>query len=247
MTSGSLAGQIAAVREEMDSRPPGLVRHTRRVVSEAIDLARRWDVDPERVELAAWGHDLCRAARPVDLLTKAWEMRIPVSQQEEDSPMLLHGPVAACMLDQQFNVSDAEVLEAVRDHTLGGPSMSLIAKIVLLADKVEPNKRERTPAMKKIRQAARRDLDLSLLCWADWRWVENRTGNYASPPQFWQARSSWVPAHHFELLRTAPELVEDDGWYEGSDAFEPPPDRRTLEERRAARRARDENAGDLVR
>lgn len=247
MTSGPLSEQIAAVRDEMNRRPAGLVRHTRRVVADAVDLAGRWDVDPERVELAAWGHDLCRAEKPVDLLTKAREMRIPVSQEEEDSPMLLHGPVAACVLETLFDVSDREVLEAVRDHTLGAPEMSLIAKIVLLADKVEPNKRARTPMMKKIRQAARTDLDLALLCWADWRWVENQTGDFASPPQFWHARSAWVPAHHLELLRTEPELAEDDGWYEASDAYEPPPDRRTLEERRAARRARDENKANLVR
>ncbi len=247
MTASPIANQIAAVRAEMSERPPGLVRHTKRVLSESLDLAERWDVDPERVELATWGHDLFRSAKPMELLALAWEKKVPVSQEEEDNPMLLHGPVAACVLADRFEVSDEDVLGAIRDHTLGAPEMSLIAKIVLLADKFEANKRERRPIMKRIRVAARSDLDLALMSWADWRWVENRTRDIASPPQYWKARSTWVPLHHLEHLRTAPGLVEDDGWYESADAIEPPPDRRSLEERRAARRARDENNANLVR
>lgn len=244
---GSLSAQIAAVREAMKSRPDGLVRHTQRVLGESLDLARRWCVDPERVELATWAHDLYRAHKPADLLAMSWERQIPVSQQEEDSPMLLHGPVAAFALREEFGVADDEVLAAVRDHTLGTPQMSLIGKIVLLADKFEANKRERTPIMKAIRVAARKDLDLALCAWADWRWVENRTRGLASPPAFWEARIAWLPEHHLELNRTHPERIADDGWYAAADAIEPPADRRTLEERREARRLRDEASANAVR
>lgn len=244
---GPLSAQIASVREEMKSRPDGLVRHTKRVLEESLDLAKRWCVDPERVELATWAHDLFRAHKPADLLAMCWERQIPVSQEEEDSPMLLHGPVAAHALREEFGVTDDEVLAAVRDHTLGAPQMSLIGKIVLLADKFEENKRERTPIMKAIRVAARRDLDLALYAWADWRWVENRTRDLASPPVFWEARMAWLPEHHRELNRTHPDRIEDDGWFAAADAIEPPPDRRTLEERREARRLRDEARANAVR
>jgi predicted HD superfamily hydrolase involved in NAD metabolism len=248
MSASAIQSQVAAIAAAMSDRPAGLVRHTKRVVAESIALARCWEVDPERIELAAWGHDLYRAHKPGDLLALAWEWKIPVSQAEEDNAMLLHGPIAAYAMATRFGVSDEDVLQAVREHTLGAPGMSLIAKIVLLADKVEPNKRDRTPLMKPIRRAARRDIDLAMLAWADWRWVENRTRELTSPPMFWSARQSWVPEHHLELLRTAPQRTDDNGWYEAvSDAFEPEPDRRSLEERRAARRMRDENRAQTVR
>ena len=53
-------------RGDDETRPPGLGLHTKRVLVESLDLAERWDVDPERVELATWGHDLFRAAKPMD-------------------------------------------------------------------------------------------------------------------------------------------------------------------------------------
>ena len=53
--------------------------------------------------------------------------------------------------------------------------------------------------MCEIRKLARRDLDLALLCWADWKWVEERTHGWSSHPQHWAARRSWVGEHHAEI------------------------------------------------
>lgn len=187
--------QIEGVRAEMASRPAGLQRHVERVLEEALDLARYWDIDPDRVELAAWGHDLFRATPPGELLKMARECGIEIDPADVAEPVLLHGPIAAAVLEERFGISDAEALEAVRDHTLGLPEMPLLGKVILLADKVETHKRERAPVMKEIRKLARRDLDVALLCWSDWKWVEERTHGWTSHPQSWRARETWVREH----------------------------------------------------
>ena len=51
----SVREQIAAIQAEFKSRPEGLVRHVQRVLVEALDLADRYDLDCDRVTLAAWG------------------------------------------------------------------------------------------------------------------------------------------------------------------------------------------------
>jgi HD superfamily phosphohydrolase YqeK len=112
---------------------------------------------------------------------------------------LLHGPIAAVVLRERFGIQDEDALAAVRDHTLGLDHMPVIAKIILIADKVEPRKRARTPLMKAIRKLARRDLDTALLCWADWKWVEEREHGWHSSPQHWAARSEWVRQHHIDV------------------------------------------------
>jgi HD superfamily phosphohydrolase YqeK len=76
--------------------------------------------------------------------------------------------------------------------------MPLLARIILVADKVEARKRRRAPVMKEVRRLARRDLDTALLCWADWKWVEERTHGWLSHPTHWAARSEWVRDHHEE-------------------------------------------------
>lgn len=195
----TLRSQVERVRAELATRPQRLQRHVERVVEEALELGAAWDIDPERIELAAWGHDLFRASAPGELLSMSQEAGITIEQPERDEPVLLHGPLAAIVLERRFGVADDEALAAVRDHTLGLAEMPLLAKVILLADKVEANKRKRTPVMKEIRRLARRDLDLALLCWADWKWVEERTHGWKSHPLHWLAREEWVRQHHADI------------------------------------------------
>ncbi|MGE0599124.1 MAG: bis(5'-nucleosyl)-tetraphosphatase (symmetrical) YqeK [Dehalococcoidia bacterium] len=209
----SLRKQIASIQAEFESRPEGLVRHVERVLVESLDLAGRYDLDPLRVELATWGHDLFRSFPPAEQLRLATEAGLPIEAADRADPVLLHGPIAAKTLRERFKVTDDEALAAVRDHTLGGTQMSMIAKVVLLADKFEKRKRDRTSIMKEIRRLAWRDLDLALLCWADWKWVQEVEHGWLSHPQHWVARQEWVREHHAELAlpgREAPETVSGD-------------------------------------
>ncbi len=209
MTERPIARQLAAVEAELRTRPRGLVAHVRRVRAEALSLAARWDADPERVELAVWGHDLFRAHRPEELAQIARAVGVVMDPVEEANPVLVHGPIAAAELSIRFGVTDAEVLAAVRDHTAGGPQMSLVAAIMLIADKVERRKRRRAAAMRSIRRVARRDLDLALLCWADWRWVEAASQGWVGHSAHWNARVAWVGAHHAEVGLPARTWDED--------------------------------------
>jgi nicotinate-nucleotide adenylyltransferase len=197
-----IAAQVAAVQAEMDSRPQKLIEHVQRVAKEAADLGEYWDIDPQRLELAAWGHDLFRHEPPERQLQLAEEAGLKVRKYDRVNPIVLHGPTAAAVLRERFGVRDADALAAVRDHTLGLAEMPLIAKIVLLADKIEPNKRRRDPEMKEIRRVARRDLDLALLCWSDWKWERERSHGWQSHPQSWKARVAWVREHHFDIDRS---------------------------------------------
>ncbi len=211
-----VAEQIGAVRRELEARPEGLIRHVERVLVEALDLAARWDVDPERVELATWGHDLFRSFPPDEQLRLAAEAGLPVTAADEASPVLLHGPIAAAVLRERFGVRDDEALAAVRDHTLGLARMSTIAKIILIADKVERRKRGRAPVFAEIRRTARQDLDLALLAWADWKWVEERRHGWMSHPGHWEARQEWVREHHVD--RALPGRVDEEAWAEAGES-----------------------------
>jgi predicted HD superfamily hydrolase involved in NAD metabolism len=205
-----IARQIATVRAEMEKRPKGLIAHVERVLAEAQDLGRRWDLDPGRVELAVWGHDLFRSYRPGEQLRLAREAGVPIAEVDEASPVMLHGPIAAVVLREVFGVRDDEALEAVRSHTVGMAKMPLLAKVILLADKVEPRKRKRTPIMAEVRRLARRDLDLALLCWADWKWVDERKRQWLCHPDHWEARGEWVREHHLE--REMPSRIDEAAW-----------------------------------
>lgn len=197
-----IGARIERVRAALESRPAGLVRHVRRVLTEALALAEPWGVDPQRVELAVWGHDLFRAEGGAELLRRARAADVEVTASDEESPVLLHGPLAARVLAADFGVEDGEVLAAVRDHTLGLGGMSTLAKVMLLADKVEPAKRRGEFELQGIRRLARRDLDLALLCWADRKLLIERRDGWPSDPRHWRARTAWVEARHSGVDRS---------------------------------------------
>lgn len=202
-----IADYLAAVQAEMRNRPAGLIAHVERVDVEARALATAWDLDPQRVSLAVWGHDLFRHAPEAEQLTLALEAGLPISPADRRAPIVLHGPTAAAVLEARFGVRDAEVLGAIREHTLGAPSMTMIGKVLLLADKFESAKRKRDPHLGMIRKAARRDLDRALLCWGDLKWVEERERGWDCHPGHWEARAAWVREHHADAAM--PARVDD--------------------------------------
>jgi len=55
----------------------------------------------------------------------------------------LHAPVSAYIAQKDFGIEDKEILSAIRWHTLGKINMSDFEKIIFLADKIEPNTRDK--------------------------------------------------------------------------------------------------------
>ena len=199
MSEKELQHQIKRVREMLSERPLGLQRHVDRVLEEAFRISEVWNVSRSRIELAVVGHDLFRATSPEEQIRFAEESGITIEDEVRENPILLHGPLAADLLSKTLSVTDDEVLVAIREHTAGYSEMSLLAKILVIADKVESLKRRRVPALQAIRHLASRDLDVALLCWADWRWVKERQSGWRSFQSHWEVRLKWVSEHHKDI------------------------------------------------
>jgi dihydrolipoamide dehydrogenase len=106
-------------------------------------------------------HDYARDLSSDDLLRKAREFGIVVGRVEQAVPVLLHGPVGAVMIEKRYGISDPLILNAVRYHTTGKENMSLLEKIIYLADCIEPGRM--FPGVADIRAFAYVNLDAALL------------------------------------------------------------------------------------
>jgi len=135
--------------------------HTYRVVEAARRLGQIYGADADQVATAALLHDYAKPMKPAQLLAAAERLGLPVDPVERSQPHLLHGPVAAGLLAEQGLVTDPDVLKAIAGHTTGRAGMSLLEKIIFLADYVEPGRS--FPGVDAIRAEAERDLDLALL------------------------------------------------------------------------------------
>jgi predicted HD superfamily hydrolase involved in NAD metabolism len=181
--------QIEALKAAIARLPRGLAEHVERVAAEAERLAAGFrELDGERVELAAWGHDIARALPPQELLPRARRFGLEVSPVEEEAPILLHGPVGAEILRRDYGIDDPEVLAAARFHSTGRAGMSLLEKVIFVADKIEPGKLRAKPALARVRERADRDLDAAILEYLDQMLVVAREEGWPLHPQAVAAR-----------------------------------------------------------
>ncbi|OFW78037.1 MAG: metal-dependent phosphohydrolase [Alicyclobacillus sp. RIFOXYA1_FULL_53_8] len=143
------------VRTELSARR---FVHTQGVVDTAVELAQRFGGDIEKARMAAWIHDLAREWSADKLQQFAERIEIPSGFAL--IPALLHGPIAASLAPEWFDVHDEDVLNAVRFHTTGRVGMSKLEMIICLADAIEPGRNY--PEVDRIRQIAQTDLQFAL-------------------------------------------------------------------------------------
>lgn len=113
--------------------------HVLGVKEEAIRLAQRWGADPDDAAEAGLLHDVTKKLAPEDQLILIDKYGIIISNIERENYKLLHAITGAQFAREQFGVSD-EIYNAIRWHTTGKPAMSLLEKIIYLADFIEPNR-----------------------------------------------------------------------------------------------------------
>jgi len=97
-------------------------------------------LDPNRGEIAGLGHDLYRESPAEEVRETAGRDSLPIHEWELQEPLLLHGRAAAVLLRERFAISDESILEAVRWHTTGFPGMGELAKLLFIADYIEPGR-----------------------------------------------------------------------------------------------------------
>ncbi|MBI5240903.1 MAG: bis(5'-nucleosyl)-tetraphosphatase (symmetrical) YqeK [Elusimicrobia bacterium] len=139
---------------------PSRFAHTMAVRCLAEALARRWGEAPRRAALAALLHDCGRLMRKRGQARHARARRLKVPLLAEvirRQPGLLHAYVGEDLARRRFGCGDEAVLRAVRSHTLGAPGMSLLERILYVADAVSEDRDH--PKAGPLRRLAFRDLD----------------------------------------------------------------------------------------
>ena len=134
--------------------------HTMGVAGIASSLAMRYDCDIRQAEEAALLHDCAKYLDTDEMEKLARRAGYSVSPVEKGSASLLHAKAGAALAASKFGVDDPRILEAIRWHTTGKPDMTLLEKIIFVADYIEPGRT--TPGVGPIRTLAFTDLDAAV-------------------------------------------------------------------------------------
>ncbi len=124
----------------------------------AANLAYVHGADVEKARIAGLLHDCAKCLTSEEKYRKAKKHSLPINRSEKANPDLLHGKLGAYYAKRKYDVRDEEILSAITYHTTGHPGMSLLDKIIFVADYIEPN-RKPVKELDIIRKEAFEDLD----------------------------------------------------------------------------------------
>lgn len=155
MTCGeasALAGEMLSARRFV---------HVKNVAAMAGALARRYGIDVEKAELAAWLHDIVKEYGREELLQLLRSDAIMAESTEARPLPVWHGPCGAIYARHTLGITDEEVLSAIACHTTGKPGMTGLDKVLFLADMVSDERR--FPGVGKLRALAKQNLDAAVV------------------------------------------------------------------------------------
>ena len=132
--------------------------HTIGVMYTSASLAMCYGADIQKALTAGLLHDCGKYCPPKDQIKLCGKYGIELTRSELDMPALIHARLGACLAEHEYGVSDREILDSITYHTTGRPGMTMLEKIIYIADYIEPNRRV-IPGLTEIRGIVFKDID----------------------------------------------------------------------------------------
>lgn len=135
------------------------VAHVRGCSETAAALAEHYGADVTDARRAGILHDITKALTAEEQLQLAEDYQMPLSDFERGHPKLLHAKTGAVIAREIFG-ENAAVCDAITWHTTAKADLSLLGKIIYLADYMEPNRT--LDGVEELRRLTWTDLDAAL-------------------------------------------------------------------------------------
>ena len=132
--------------------------HTLGVMYTAASMAMRYYEDVEKALLAGLLHDCAKCISGENKIKLCNKYHLSVSEVEKKNPSLLHAKLGAFLAAKKYHIKDKDVINAIASHTTGCPNMTLLDKIIYIADYIEPGRKE-LPNMAEVRKLAFTDIN----------------------------------------------------------------------------------------
>lgn len=150
--AGSREELIAKVKEQVSEKR---FKHILGVEQAALKLAQANDYELEKASVAALVHDYAKERSDSE-----FKALIAQTGLEQDllnwNNFIWHGVVGAEIIKNELKITDEEILNAVRRHTVGAKEMTILDQIVYVADYIEPGRD--FPGVDQARQIAAKSL-----------------------------------------------------------------------------------------
>lgn len=135
--------------------------HTKGVMYTAASLAMAHGYSIENAMTAGLLHDCAKCIPNSEKIMLCEKNHIIVTAPEAENPSLLHAKLGALLAETEYDITNPEILHAIKVHTTGEPDMSMLDKIIFIADYIEPG-RDKAPNLDRVREIAFKDLNVCM-------------------------------------------------------------------------------------
>lgn len=136
-------------------------QHSIRVMDTAVSLAKRYKVDEEKAKLAGLTHDCAKNLKSLEINDLLEKNGYNIDMMFKKSSNVMHGLAGSIIAKDIMGISDEDVLNAIAYHTTGRTNMTVLEKIIYIADYIEPMRNFNGVAT--LRTLAYENLDEALL------------------------------------------------------------------------------------
>ena len=136
--------------------------HCERVMNKACELAEIYNVDINQVAVAGLTHDIAKEIPYLETMKLINENSIEVDEIELANPKLLHGPVGAFLVKKRYGLCE-NIQNAIKLHTRTSKDMTVLDKIIFVADKIEDGRKNDNYNIGFERELAKTNLDATVI------------------------------------------------------------------------------------
>ena len=148
--------------EEIKKRlNPDRLYHSLNVADEAKKLAKHYGADEQKAFTAGLLHDILKNTPDSELLQYFERNDIMLTETERASRKTWHAMAGADFLRRELHVTDEDILSAVRWHTTGRAGMTLLDKVLFVADFISADRDY--PGVERMREKAYVSLEDAML------------------------------------------------------------------------------------
>ncbi len=154
-----MSGEVLKINKRLHSMvSPARFVHTQGVYKEAVSLAKAYGVSQTKATMAALLHDCAKDFKEEKTRQLCAHYHIELDDVMNSQIYLAHSFLGAKIAKDEFHVTDKDVLDAIKYHTTGRKKMTMLDKIIYLADYIEEG-REDFEGLAELRLLAYEDLD----------------------------------------------------------------------------------------
>lgn len=136
--------------------------HSLGVAKKAVELAKIYGVQEEIAKKVGIAHDIAKEMTDEEMIEYAKANNIRIDEIETVKPSLLHGKIGADIAAKKFGFTQ-DMVNAIKWHTTGRKNMSMLEKIIYVADKTEENRKGTRFNLEKSRELSIQNIDKALI------------------------------------------------------------------------------------